>query len=164
MPIVSNTSPVLNLAIVDHLSLMHEQFGKILIPQAVFEELRVEEELPGSQSIREAIEKGWLRIKDVKDQIFVKMLRADLDKGEAEAIALALQMNAECILLDERDARRVARSFGLKVTGVLGVLLRAKKEGKLSELRREMEELRREAGFFIGMELYVELLRESGEI
>ena len=72
--------------------------------------------------------------------------------------------NAECILLDERDARRVARSFGLKVTGVLGVLLRAKKEGKLSALRREMEELRREAGFFIGMELYVELLRESGEI
>ena len=54
MPIVSNTSPLLNLAIVDHLSLMHEQFGEILIPQAVFEELRVEEGLPGSQSIREA--------------------------------------------------------------------------------------------------------------
>jgi len=55
MPVVSNTSPLLNLAIVDHLSLMYEQFGEILIPQAVFEELQVEEGLPGSQTIREAI-------------------------------------------------------------------------------------------------------------
>ena len=95
MPIVSNTSPLLNLAIVDHLSLMHEQFGEILIPQAVFEELRVEEGLPSSQSIRKAIEKGWLEVKEAKDQIFVKLLRADLDKGEAEALALALQVKAE---------------------------------------------------------------------
>ena len=131
MPIVSNTSPVLNLAIVDHLSLMYEQFGEILIPQAVFEELRVEEGLPGSQSIREAIEKGWLGVKEAKDQIFVKVLRADLDKGEAEALALALQVKAEWVILDEREGRRVAKSLGLKVIGVLGVLLRAQREGRL---------------------------------
>lgn len=113
MPIVSNTSPVLNLAIVNHLSLMYEQFGEILIPQAVFEELRVEEGLPGSQSLREAIEKGWLEVKEAKDQIFVKALRADLDKGEAEAIALALQVKSEYVILDEREGRRVAKLLGL---------------------------------------------------
>ena len=78
MPVVSNTSPLLNLAIVDHLSLMYEQFGEILIPQAVFEELQVEEGLPGSQTIREAIEKGWLRVKEVMDQHYVKVLQTDL--------------------------------------------------------------------------------------
>lgn len=109
MPIVSNASPLLNLAIVNHLSLMYEQFGEILIPQAVFEELRVEEGLPGSQSLREAIEKGWLEVKEVKDRIFVKALRADLDKGEAEAIALALQIKSEYVILDEREGRRVAK-------------------------------------------------------
>ena len=163
MPIVSNTSPLLNLAIVDHLSLMHEQFGEILIPQAVFEELRVEEGLPGSQSILEAIEKGWLEVKEAKDQIFVKVLRADLDKGEAEALALALQVKAERVILDEREGRRVAKSLGLKVIGVLGVLLRAQREGKLQSLKSAMDDLRKKAGFHISSDLYSYVLKKGGE-
>ena len=163
MPIVSNTSPLLNLAIVDHLSLMHEQFGEILIPQAVFEELRVEEGLPGSQSILEAIEKGWLEVKEAKDQIFVKLLRADLDKGEAEALALALQVKAERVILDEREGRRVAKSLGLKVIGVLGVLLRAQREGKLQSLKSAMDDLRKKAGFHISSDLYSYVLKKGGE-
>jgi len=163
MPIVSDTSPLLNLAIVDHLSLMHEQFGEILIPQAVFEELRVEEGLPGSQSIREAIEKGWLEVKEAKDQIFVKVLRADLDKGEAEALALALQVKAEWVILDEREGRRVAKSLGLKVIGVLGVLLRAQREGKLQSLKSAMDDLRKKAGFHISSDLYSYVLKKGGE-
>ena len=163
MPVVSNTSPLLNLAIVDHLSLMYEQFGEILIPQAVFEELRVEEGLPGSQSIREAIEKGWLGVKEAKDQIFVKVLRADLDKGEAEALALALQVKAEWVILDEREGRRVAKSLGLKVIGVLGVLLRAQREGRLQSLKSAMDDLRKKAGFHIASELYSYVLKKGGE-
>jgi len=142
---------------------MHEQFGEILIPQGVLEELRVEEGLPGSQSIREAIKKGWLRVKEANDQIFVKVLYADLDKGEAEAIALALQVKAEWIILDEREGRRVAKSLGLKVIGVLGILLRAQREGKLSSLKKSMEDLRQKAGFHIGSELFSDVLREGGE-
>ena len=149
MPVVSNTSPLLNLAIVDHLSLMYEQFGEVLIPQAVFEELRVEEGLPGSQSIREAIEKGWLGVKEAKDQIFVKVLRADLDKGEAEALALALQVKAEWVILDEREGRRIAKSLGLKVIGVLGVLLRAQREGRLQSLKSTMDDLRKKPVFIL---------------
>lgn len=109
MPVVSNTSPLLNLAIVDHLSLMYEQFGEILIPQAVLEELQVEEGLPGSQTMREATEKGWLQVKEVKDHRFVKMLQADLDKGEAEAIALSLQVKAKWAILDERGVWSIER-------------------------------------------------------
>jgi len=153
MLIVSNTSPVLNLAIVDHLSLMYEQFGEILIPQAVFEELRVEEGLPGSQSIREAIEKGWFGVKEVKDRIFVKALRADLDKGEAEAIALALQVKSEYVILDEREGRRVAKLLGLKVIGVC----------KLQSLKSAMDDLRKKAGFHIASELYSYVLKKGGE-
>ena len=78
MPVVSNTSPLLNLAIIGHLSLVHEQFGEIWIPQAVRGELRVEESLPGSHVMHEATEKGWLRIEKVKDQQLVKVLQNDL--------------------------------------------------------------------------------------
>jgi predicted nucleic acid-binding protein len=55
MPIVSNTSPILNLAIIDQLDLLREQFGEISISPAVLEELRITENLPGSQHVREAI-------------------------------------------------------------------------------------------------------------
>jgi len=163
MPAVSNTSPVLNLAIIGQLSLLRQQFGEIWIPPAVPEELRVGEDLPGSQSVREAIESGWLRVEEVRDQPLVQVLQRDLDKGEAEAIALALQMRAEWTLLDEREGRRAAKSLRMKVTGVLGILLRAWREGELPSLQRAMEELREKAGFRIGAELFADLVRESGE-
>lgn len=163
MPVVSDTSPVLNLAIIGRLFLLRQQFGEIWIPSAVLEELRVGEDLPGSQRVREAIESGWLRVEEVKDWALVQVLQRDLDKGEAEAIALALQVKAEWTLLDEREGRRVAKSLGLKVTGVLGILLRAWREGELPSLRRAMEELREKAGFRIGAELFADLMRESGE-
>lgn len=67
------------------------------------------------------------------------------------------------LLLDEREGRRVAKSLGLKVVGILGILLRARREGKLLSLRRAMEELQQEAGFRIGEDLFAQLLRESGE-
>ena len=67
MPVVSNTSPLLNLAIIGHLSLLKEQFRKILIPPAVREELRIESDLPGSREIREAIENDWIQVEEVKD-------------------------------------------------------------------------------------------------
>ncbi|MFH1907713.1 MAG: DUF3368 domain-containing protein [Chloroflexota bacterium] len=141
MPVVSNTSPILNLAIIGPLSLLREQFGEIWIPAAVLEELRVQEDLPGSQAVREEIEVGWLRVAEVKDQALAQVLQQDLDRGEAEAIALAMQVKAERVLLDEREARRVAKSLGLKVTGVLGILLRARREGRLPSLQKAMDEL-----------------------
>ncbi len=163
MPVVSNTSPVLNLAIIGQLSLLREQFGEIWIPAAVLEELHVEEDLAGSQAVGEALEAGWLRVEEVKDQALVQVLQRDLDRGEAEAIALAMQVKAKQVLLDEREGRRVAKSLGLKVTGVLGILLRARREGRLPSLRKAMDELRERAGFRIGAELYADLIRESGE-
>lgn len=90
MPVVSNTSPILNLAIIEQLSLLRDQFGEIWIPAAVVEELRVGEDLPGSQVVRKAIDAGWLRIEDVKEQAVPRVLQRSLDRGEAEAIALAL--------------------------------------------------------------------------
>ncbi len=163
MPVVSNTSPVMNLAIIGQLSLLNQQFGEIWIPTAVLEELRVEEDLPGSRAVRRALEIGWVRVEEAKDRTLAQVLQRDLDKGEAEAIVLALQMEARRILLDEREGRRIAKSLGLDVTGVLGVLLRAQHEGALSSLRESMDELRRRAGFHIGTALYIDLLGESGE-
>ena len=163
MLVVSNTSPLLNLAIVGHLPLLRQQFGEVWIPPAVIEELRVEGDLPGSHAVREAIGAGWLRVEEVQDHALARVLQRDLDGGEAEAIALALQMKANRVLLDEREGRRVAKSLGLKVTGVLGILLQARREGHLQSLQEAMEELQEQAGFRIGQELFTHVLRKGGE-
>lgn len=160
MPVVSNTSPILNLAIVDRLTLLQQQFGKILIPSVVLEELKVSEERPGSQVIREAISAGWIQICEVSNQPLTQLLKQTLDKGESEAIALAVELKADWTLLDEREGRKVAKSLGLKVTGILGILLCAKQAGELESLQPVIDNLISKAGFRIAPELLAQILKQ----
>lgn len=158
MPIVSNTSPILNLAIVDQLELLRRQFGEIFIPNAVLDELKVNEERPGSQAIRKAILSGWIQVREVSNEPLAQMLKQTLDLGEVEAIALAIELGADWTLLDEREGRKIAKSLGLRVTGILGILLRAKQLGELEALQPITAELINKAGFRIASELLAQVL------
>ncbi|HEY9657504.1 MAG TPA: DUF3368 domain-containing protein, partial [Allocoleopsis sp.] len=146
------------LAIVNQLILLHRQFGEILVPSAVLDELKVTEERPGSQAIRDAISSGWIQSREVSNAPLAQLLKQTLDRGEAEAIALAVELNADWTLLDEREGRKVAKSLGLKVTGILGVLLRAKQMGELDSLQPLMDELVNKAGFRIAPDLMSQIL------
>uniref|UniRef100_UPI0025B5D569 DUF3368 domain-containing protein n=1 Tax=Trichocoleus desertorum TaxID=1481672 RepID=UPI0025B5D569 len=148
----------MNLAIVDHLTLLRQQFGEILIPDVVLDELKIHEKRPGSQTIRKAISIGWIQTRSVSNQALVKLLRQTLDKGEAEAIALSVELQVDWLLLDEREGRKVAKSLGLKVTGILGVLLRAKQIGELESLQPVVDDLINKAGFRIAPELLAQIL------
>ena len=161
MPVVSNTSPILNLAIVGQLALLRQQFGKIQIPMAVLEELQIDENRPGSPLIQAAIAAGWIQVQSVSSQPLVQLLMQSLDKGESEAIALAIELGADWTLLDEREGRKVAKSLGLKVTGILGVLLRAKASGELPSLKPVIDELIGKAGFRIAPELLATILQQE---
>ena len=161
MPVVSNTSPILNLALIDRLSLLHEQFGIVHITQGVLDELRVTEQLPGCQQIRSALDEGWLQVKQLKDSALMQTLMRELDRGEAESIVQALETKAERVLLDESEARRIAKDLGLNVTGVLGILLRAYRQKRFKSLKKEMERLRERAGFYIADQLFEDLLRSG---
>jgi hypothetical protein len=164
MPVVSNTSPILNLAVIDRLSLIREQFTTVVIPKGVLKELRVGENLPGSKKILDALEAKWLQVEEIQDSAMLRILKRELDAGEAEAIALAAETSAQWILLDESEARRIARDLGLKVTGVLGILLRACRQKRIPSLRTEMERLREKAGFYIADHLFEDLLKQSQSV
>lgn len=159
MPVVSNTSPILNLAIIDQLELLRQQFGYVQIPPAVLDELKIDEARPGSQLIQAAIADNWIQVQPVSNLSLVGLLSQTLDGGEAEAIALALEVAADRMLLDERDGRKAAKTLGLQVTGVLGILLRAKQSGELSSIRPAIEALIQKAGFRIAPELLAKVLR-----
>lgn len=158
MPVVSNTSPILNLAIIGQLELIPRQFGQVQIPSAVLSELKVQEDRPGSKDILAALDVGWIEVQEVSSQLSVQLLQQVLDQGESEAITLAIDLKADRILLDERDGRKKAKSLGLKVTGVLGILLRAKQAGDLSSLPDAIDALVNTAGFRISPELLAKVL------
>lgn len=163
MPAVSNTSPIFNLACIDRLALLRTQFGAIWIPSAVDTELR---EIP-DRDIRSRVDDGrndgWLMVRPTTDADLVKLLTVDLHQGEAEAVALAVEIKADWLIIDEREGREFARRLGLPMTGVLGVLLRAKRMGQITDVKRELLALRRQARFFISRELEAEILERAGE-
>jgi len=113
--------------------------------------------------VRAARQSRWIEVVSPQNQILVEILKQELDEGEAETIALALEQQAEVVFLDEAEARRMAEIYGLRKTGVIGVLMRAKLQGKLSSLKVELDRLREEAGFRIDEQLYQRALKEVGE-
>ena len=104
----------------------------------------------------------WIRVIEVRDKRLKNILQLVLDEGEAEAIVLALEVNANLVLLDDREARLQAKRLGLRVTGTLGILLRAKRLGLIESLKEELNKLK-ETSFRISKSLEEEILEKAGE-
>lgn len=90
-------------------------------------------------------------------------LEEHVDRGEAEAIVLAEELKADLLLIDDEDGRELAQGRGLAITGVLGVLLRAKRVGLIPAIRPEIERLLKETTFFCSETLFQNLLNLAGE-
>jgi len=163
MLVVSNTSPVSNLAIIGRLNLLHTQFGEIWIPSGVQWELGQLSHAAALIDIQHALDGGWIKLRPLREFRVARLLEATLHTGEAEAIALALEISADLILLDEKDGRATAGRAGLRVTGLLGVLLRAKHNGEIQAVKPELEALRTHARFFVEARLEKSILLAAGE-
>lgn len=163
MPVVSNTSPISNLAIIGKLHLLRDQFGTILIPEAVYRELMALTNPKAKAAIDSSLIEGWIRVQKTESPSLITAFNTRLHAGESEAIALAVGVSASCILLDEKEARAAARRMGLAITGVLGVLVLARKHGDIPALKPVIDQLRLEARFYIAENLEHELLKAVRE-
>jgi uncharacterized protein len=153
--VVSDTSPITNLTDVGQLHLLHLLFGRVIIPPAVSDELE-----RGRVSLPE-----WIEVSDVQNSARVEQLENEdeLDRGEAEALVLALELKADRLLIDEELGRAVAERMGLRYLGLLGVLLDAKRRGHLIAVRPVIDDLVSVAGFWMSEELRREVLDAAGE-
>jgi predicted nucleic acid-binding protein len=158
--VVSDSSPLITLASVGELDLLRKLYGEVLIPDCVRSEV-VQANRPGAKDVTGA---GWIRTVSAPDDSFLMVLRTEVDPGEAEAIALAFDVGADTLLLDERSARNLAISMGFDVLGVAGVLLRAKAAGILPFVRPVLDGMRTVGRYRISERLYEATLRDAGEI
>ncbi|MBI5787511.1 MAG: DUF3368 domain-containing protein [Candidatus Schekmanbacteria bacterium] len=156
--VVSNSSPLIHLAKIGRLDLLKDLFGTIIIPESVYRECVAEGK--GREEITLIRDADWLLVSQVNEKNLVRLLLTSVDAGESEAIALALEIGADLILLDDSDAREKARLYGLTMTGTIGVLLRARREGKLSSFTEELDKLERNS-FRISKALKSRLLTED---
>ena len=128
MIVVSDTSPVSNLILIERLEILHKLSGEIVIPPAVHNEISALKGL--GKSIFSYETSDWITVTRPSNDRKVDSFRTRLDEGESQAIVLALEINCNLLLIDERLGTRFAREEGLKTVGLAGVLISAKHEGK----------------------------------
>ncbi len=162
MIVVSDTSPINNLAAINHLHLLHQLYGTVFIPEAVYREL-TDPNFPvaGATEVQTF---DWIQIRTVSDRTLVEALTSELDFGEAESIALAVEMQADQVLIDERRGRLVASRLNLHYIGVLGILVEAKNKGLIVKVKTLLDALINEAGFWVSEPLYKSVLQLVNEI
>jgi predicted nucleic acid-binding protein len=152
MIVVSNTSPLTNLVAIGQFDLLRRLYASLYIPAGVWEDLNASgQHWPGRDEVAAA---DWIQTRAVKNQTLVTALRRDLDRGEAESIALALELSADLVLMDEREGRHAAQRMGVPVIGVVGILIEAKAQGAIDSIRPHLDALRQTAGFYLSQSLY----------
>jgi len=156
---IVDTGPLLFLARLNRLELLKIGVERVLVPSAVLIEIQRKDDL-ALQRIQ-ACYGEWLGECILTSPEILRLL-PDLGKGEREVIAQALGQKINSVILDDLDARRIARRFGLVPTGTVGLLLAAKKLNLIPSFKVELESIRA-MGFWISQSLLTEALKEAGE-
>jgi predicted nucleic acid-binding protein len=156
--IVSNTTPIITLLTISKLELLQQIYGQIIIPKGVYEEIEQGKEKPFYTDLSKF---EWITIKLIKDREPIKYLR-DLDKGEAEVIVLANELQADLVIIDERLGREFAEYFNLKVTGTIGVLLKAKELGFIEKIKPLINQMI-DSGIWLNKKLIDKILNIANE-
>jgi len=161
MIIVSDTSVLNAFYKIQQVALLPALYGRVVIPVKVHEELLADEALA---RWLQSSHPGWLEISAIRDTEKAQSLLDDMDVGEAEALVLALELEADTVLMDDHEGRKVARRWGISVVGTLGILLRAKDEGLISKVRPLLRDLIDKANFWVSESLQTEVLRRAKEV
>lgn len=161
MIVVSDTSPITNLHAIGGLWILRDLYEVIIIPPTVHQELIIGAERGNHPTLE--TERDWLKVHPVAVTPSIQFDLSTLDAGEIEAIALAEELGASLLLMDDRAGRRLAESQGLHVMGTLGVLVAAKRAGILSAIRPTLDRPIQGAGFWVSTPLYQQALASVGE-
>jgi uncharacterized protein len=153
MIVVSDTSAITSLLQIGRSRILVEIYEHVFIPVAVRQELQQSHPMLPE----------YLKFEAVRDRQAVERLLAEIDLGEDEAIVLAKELEADDLLMDEAEGRRIAMREGVHVIGLLGVLLEAKNRSLIQSVRDVTNELEVKAGFRVSSRVKEIILKAAGE-
>lgn len=156
--VIADSTPLIVLANVSQLDILRRLYGGVIIPRAVYLEVTSKSDA-ASRAVRSC---DWIQIRDVGDPGRKSEFRSRLHDGEVEAMLLAQDLSADLILIDDATARTAAESMGLTVTGTMGVLIRAKRDGVVEDVRPILEGMLAN-GFYVSGRLVDMVMRVAGE-
>ena len=154
MKVISNSSPLIFLSILELLDILRVEFGEVLIPETVYQEVTAAD-LKGSDEVTDA---DWIRVVPIENRGSLFLLPS-LDAGEKEAIILANEQNADLLLIDDLAGRRAAIMHEINVMGTLGVLKVMHIKGRVENLEYVLDDLLKH-GFRMDANLYRKILED----
>ncbi|HPZ07066.1 MAG TPA: DUF3368 domain-containing protein, partial [Candidatus Eremiobacteraeota bacterium] len=131
MTVICNSTVIISLSSIGYIDILQKLYEEIIIAQEVYNELKKGQDKPGSDI--EQIE--WIKVKSISEPKLKEYLGINLDKGEAETIALGEEIKSDLLLLDDYWGRKFAEYRNLKISGTLGVIIRAKSEGIIEQVK-----------------------------
>lgn len=158
--VISNTTPIITLLGIGKFELLKAMYREITIPEAVYLEI---EKGKHKAFYTDVNQYDWIQIVKVKNTGLVNHLKLVLDEGEAEVIALAEEMNADLLLIDEKLARKYARLRDFRHTGSFGILLKAKDMNLITEIKPLLMNAI-DNGIRLSDKLIMKILTEANEI
>lgn len=153
--VVANTTPIIALADIGQLDLLRQLYGEIIIPTAVLDEIISE---PARSKVGES---GWIIVESVSNAEQKRLFKSRLHEGEVEVMLLAQEQHADLVIIDDNAAKKTAKFLGINVTGTMGILIRAKQNGLIDEVKPLIEELL-DKGLYIGQEV-VDMVLEAAD-
>ncbi len=160
MIVISDTSCIGYLIIIDKLFLLKENFSKIIVPPAVHKEVL---QLSG-YDLSTYLSSDWISTLAITNlQLYYRLLK-EVDEGESEAIVLSKEIHTDLLLIDERKGTHLARSLGIKTIGLLGVLLLSKERNIIPFVKPVLNEIIANTTFRIDKKLYTNVLKQANEL
>ena len=160
MKIICDTAVLSGLANIGRLDLLEKLFGKIYIPEGVYDEVVVHGGArPGAKELDQA---KWVKAVEVKDRTAVNLLSSELGLGESEVLVLGKELRADWLVIDDARARAAAISGGFRVVGLAGILLLAKRRNLINEIKPLFEQLV-EKNFRLSDRIIEEILEKAEE-
>lgn len=147
--IISDTSSLIALTNIGELEILKKVYEGVVITPEIAKEYGLETP-------------DWIRVEQVNDKLKFKLLNLELDEGESSGIALALENESSLLIIDEKKGRGIAKKLGIKITGLLGVMIRAKETGVVERIQPLIEKLEK-VDFRMPARLKAQILKRIGE-
>lgn len=161
---VTNSTPIIGLAVVGQLDLLGKLFEKVYVTRQVYNEVAGDtENRVGADYLKKQIQGGYVILYDISDNRFVELMFGRLHRGELSVMVAAKELGIGYVLMDDASARKTAESFSLVPIGTVGILRLAKMKGIIPEIKPLLDKLI-ENNFRISLKLYNEILKDVNEL